>query len=96
MRLFHRWLQWFGRVEGTGWLSGTCRVVQGPAVRRVSAIVWKSAASGQALAKATRMRLAVSTTRAAILSRRKRMVANSAVRSMAFAGMAWRSFHISQ
>ena len=45
---------------------------------------------------AMRMRLAVSTTRAATLMRRMRMAANSAFLSAAVAGTACRSFHISQ
>ena len=56
----------------------------------------KSAASGQPVAKAMRMRLAVSTTRAATLSKRKRTVENSAFRSGLVAGTAWRTAHISQ
>jgi len=53
-------------------------------------------ASGQAEAKATRMRVAVSMTRAAILRRRRRIVANSALASAAPFGMACWTRHISQ
>ena len=60
------------------------------------AMVRKTAASGQAEAKATRMRLALSMTRAATLSSRKRSVANSAVASAVALGMACWMRHISQ
>jgi hypothetical protein len=49
-------------------------------MRSVMAAALKTAASGQALAKAMRIRLAVSTTRAATLISRARSVANSAAR----------------
>jgi putative transposase len=68
--------------------GGTCRVDQGPAVRSLSEMLRKSAASVQPVAKAMRMRLAVSTTRAATLSKRRRRVENSAFRSGLVAGMA--------
>ena len=55
----------------------------------------KSMASGQAAAKAMRIRVAVSVTRAAILSRRIRSVANSAVASVCGLGIAARSVSMS-
>jgi len=52
------------------------------------AIVWKAAASGHAEAKAIRMRVALSMTRAATLSSRRRSVANSAVTSAVALGIS--------
>jgi len=60
------------------------------------AMIRKTAASGQAEAKATRMRVAVSMTRAATLSNRRRSVANSAVASAAAFGISCWMRHISQ
>jgi len=53
-------------------------------------------ASGHAAANARRMRLAVSTTRAAIFKRRRRRVANSAVANSRTLGMASRTVSINQ
>jgi hypothetical protein len=83
-------------VDEPGSMGGHCRVARGSAARRLSATERKSAASWQALAKATRTRLAVSMTRAATLSSRRRIVVDSAVRSAAVVGMACRTVHISQ
>jgi len=60
------------------------------------AMVLKTVASGQADAKATRMRVALSMTRAAILSSRRRSVANSAVASAVALGISCWMRHISQ
>src|SRR5260370_329598 len=51
---------------------------------------------GTAAAKARRMRLVVSTTRAAIFKRRRRSVANSAVANSRALGMASRTVSINQ
>ena len=56
----------------------------------------KSAASGQAAAKARRTREAASMTRVPSFNRRKRMVVNSAVASAFVAGIASRTVRISQ
>lgn len=63
---------------------------------RAAAMAWKALASEHAEAKATRIRDAVSITRAATLRSRRRRVANSAVASGVALGMACRRRHISQ
>jgi len=60
------------------------------------AIVRNRLASGHAEANATRMRAAVSMTRAAILRRRMRIVANSAVASAAALEIVCWMRHINQ
>src|ERR1700682_2923429 len=70
--------------------------VYGPVGIRAAAMWRKSAASGQAAAKARRTRAAVSMTRAPSLRRRKRMVVNSAVASACVAGVASRTVKIRQ
>jgi hypothetical protein len=64
--------------------------------RRLMAMALNTLASGQADAKATRMRVAVSMTRAATLSSRKRKVANSATARAVVLGIACWMRHISQ
>src|SRR6185437_7571738 len=64
-------------LEETAGRKGPLRpVVQGPLGMRAAGRPAKSSASGQAAAKAKRTRLAISTTRAAILSSLRRNVAN--------------------
>lgn len=97
LRLFHRgglggWLEGYGRL---GLEAAVRRAGYGEAAS-VVARRRKRAASGQALAKATRTRLAVSMTRAATLRRRSQSVVNSAVFSALAAGIASYSCHISQ
>ena len=70
--------------------------VYGPAGIRAAAMWRKSAASGQAAAKARRTREAVSMTRVPSFKRRKRMVVNSAVARACVAGIASRIVRISQ
>lgn len=70
--------------DGLGWgAQRHCRVVYVGAGLSALATVRSRLASGQAEANATRMRVDVSMTRAAILRRRTRIVANSAVASAA-------------
>jgi transposase len=91
-----------GAISGVWRFAGTeldrrhGRISYGLASRKLRATWRNSAASGQALANAMRIRVAVSTTRAATLISRRRMVANSAVLSAAVGGSAWRTLHISQ
>jgi len=71
----------FGRLRccGDGLDRRRGRSGYGLAARKVRATCRNSAASGQALASATRMRVAVSTTRAATLISRRRRVAHSVI-----------------
>jgi hypothetical protein len=66
-------------VDVIGWLRGTCPGGHGPAGCIQRARLANSVAPGCAAANAIRTRLAVSTTRAAILIKRIRKVVNSAV-----------------
>src|SRR5271165_6523702 len=75
---------------------GACPAVQGPRGMRASGREAKRSACGQAAAKARRTRLAISTTRAAILRSFMRKVANSALARSRAAGMASRTVSISQ
>jgi hypothetical protein len=71
-----------GACEVDGWaraFGGAAALLQVVADLSALAMVRKMAASGQAHANATRMRVAVSMTRAATLSNPRRRVANSAV-----------------
>ena len=81
--------------EGSGFRRH-CRAGYVGAGRRPVAMALNRLASGQADAKATRMRVAVSMTRAATLSSRRRSVANSAVAREVALGMACWTRHISQ
>src|SRR5271165_6360650 len=85
------------RVGGRGLGDrGACPAVQGPRGMRAAGREAKRSACGQAAAKAKRTRLAISTTRAAILRSLRRSVANSAfARSRAF-GMASRTASMSE
>ena len=97
LRLFHRECLIGFWVEGRGFgvqRHGRADYV-GAALSPV-AMVRNKAASGQAEAKATRMRVAVSMTRAATLSSRRRRVANSALASAADLGIACWMRHMSQ
>jgi hypothetical protein len=73
-------------------------IAQGEAARGwgARALARRRTASGHQEAKASRMRLVVSCTRTAILSRRSCSVANSARASSRVAGMANRTASISQ
>src|SRR6476469_4345351 len=69
---------------------------QGPSESRAPGKLRNRSASGHAAANARRMRLAVSTTRAAIFKRRRRSGANSAVANSPALGMASRTVSINQ
>src|SRR6202042_2807603 len=69
---------------------------QGPSGSRAPGKLRNRSASGHAAANARRMRLVVSTTRAAIFKRRRRSVANSAVANSWTLGMASRTVSINQ
>src|SRR5450631_2086795 len=69
---------------------------QGPSGSSAPGKLRIRSASGQAAANARRMRLAVSTTRAAIFKRRRRSVENSAVANSWALGMASRTVSINQ
>src|SRR5674476_1613355 len=85
------------RAGGRGWVNGGGRPAgQGPSGSSAPGKLRKRSASGHAAANARRMRLAVSTTRAAIFKRRRRSVANSAVANSRTLGMASRTVSISQ
>jgi hypothetical protein len=85
-------------VEVSGCVSGTYRAVYVGAAFRLKAMAscLNSVASGHALATLMRMRVTVSTMRAAILINRFRRVVNSATLSGALSGMAFWSVHMSQ
>src|SRR5512138_283166 len=70
----------FARLEVStrSWLRRRRRVGYGPAAQSRPASARKTSRSGQAVGKKTRMRATPSTTRAAILIRRRRRVLNSA------------------
>src|SRR6187401_3389383 len=75
-----------------GWANGGTRPAgQGPSGSSAPGKLRKRSASGHAAANARRMRLVVSTTRAAIFKRRRRSVANSAVANSRALGMASRT-----
>ena len=70
---------------------GACPFGHGPSGTKAPGRPRKRSASGQAAAKASRTRLAVSMTRAAILIRRRRKVVNSALARSRALGMASRT-----
>src|SRR6266436_3486717 len=75
-----------------GWGErGTRPAGQGPSGSSAPGKLRKRSASGHAAANARRMRLTVSTTRAAIFKRRRRSVANSAVANSRALGTASRT-----
>src|SRR6195952_5193299 len=74
-------------VAGLLCSRGNCPELHGPAGWKLPAIPRNRAASGKAVAKAIRTRVAVSVIRAAILSRRVRSGVNSAVANACCLGM---------
>ena len=84
------------QVDGMGVFWGDSPVPHGPASCKLRAMPRNNSASGHAAANAMRTRVAVSVIRPAILIRRMRKVANSAVASGCGLGMASRTVSISQ
>src|SRR5664279_2849496 len=82
--------------DGLGVQGRTRPVGQGPSGSSAPGKQRIRSASGHAAANARRMRLVVSTTRAAIFKRRRRSVANSAVANSWTLGMASRTVSINQ
>src|SRR5208282_4224019 len=94
LRFFHRQEDRHFPNAFEGWdlaSWGAGPAVQGPLGMSTAGREAKSSASGQGAAKARRTRLAISTTRAAILSNLRRSVANSALARSRDLGMAWRT-----
>ena len=79
--------------NGLGERGARAPAGQGPSGSSAPGKLRKRSASGHAAANARRMRLVVSTTRAAIFKRRRRSVANSAVASSRALGMAAHGKH---
>jgi Transposase DDE domain group 1 len=73
-----------------------CRILYGPATQNLPASARKTSRSGHAVGRNTRMRAAPSTTRAAILIRRRRIVVNSAYDNCERFGTASRMASMSQ
>src|ERR1019366_7891618 len=82
--------------DGLGERAAYAPADQGPSGSSAPGKLQIWAASGHAAANARRMRLVVSTTRAAIFKRRRRSVANSAVANSRALGMASRTVSINQ
>ena len=99
-RLFHRWdlvsAAGAGGVSGRVWRGDSGPVAYGAAGISPAAMWRIRGASGQAAAKASRTREAVSMTRVPSFKRRSRRVANSAVASACALGIASRTVRISQ
>src|SRR5580692_3637288 len=90
------WLRQALEVSGWGWRGDSGPVAYGAEGISPAAMWRMRRASGQAAAKANRIREAVSMTRVPSFKRRSRMVANSAVASRCALGIASRTVRISQ
>src|ERR1700683_2000308 len=75
--------------DGLGERAAHAPAGQGPSGSSAPGKLRIRSASGHAAANARRMRLAISTTRAAIFKRRRRSVENSAVANSRALGMGW-------